>query len=186
MKDLPETHDRCIRSRLTIFVVLVHFALVPVRLGGQDVLSAPAAQELSTLLMQSKLDSIATRDPEESDRFIAALFFPDSQLLVVAARYTAPPLLDEKLATRQYRDIYAELHLASIPESKLFFQDLRADGLQAEGDQAVDVMYEGGVTQTIFDGRKLTEKVYAEKFMKADAEYKRLLTLLIEELKKAS
>lgn len=91
-----------------MLLVLLQFAMAPVSLGGQYSLSTPAAQELSTLLVQNNLDSIATKDPEESDRFIAALFFPHSQLLVVAARYAAPSLLDEKLAKRQYREIYTE------------------------------------------------------------------------------
>jgi hypothetical protein len=114
------------------------------------------------------------------------LFFPKSQLLVVSARYSAPSLLEEKLAKRQYRDIYDDLHGAAVQESKIFFQDLGADGLHADEDQAVDVLYERGVAQTIFDGRKHRQagSSHAEKFGKADTQYKRLLSLLIEELKK--
>ena len=35
------------------------------------------------------------------------------QLIVVAARYAAPPLLNEKLAQGNYRDVYIELNSAS-------------------------------------------------------------------------
>jgi hypothetical protein len=160
-------------------------ALVTLSLSAQDSLSASAAHDLSELLTARKLDAVATRDPEESDRFIAALFFPKSQFLVITARYTVPSLLEEKLAKRQYRDIYGDLHGGSLQESKVFFQDLGADGLHAQGDHAVDVLYERGIAQTIFDGRKdgQTGKSYAEQFGKADALYSRLLSLLIEELK---
>jgi hypothetical protein len=163
-------------------------ALVTLALGAQDSLSASAARDLSELLTARKLDAVATRDPEESDRFIAALFFPKSQLLVITARYTVPSLLKEKLARGQYRDVYGDLHGGSVQESKVFFQDLGADGLHAEGDHAVDVLYERGIAQTMFDGRKhgQAEKAYVEKFRTADAQYSRLLSLLIEELKKAS
>ena len=54
---------------------------------------------------------------------------------------------------------------------------------------AVDVMYERVVNQTIFDGnpakQKLSQAAYAEKFAAADANYSRLLDLLIAELKTA-
>jgi hypothetical protein len=163
-------------------------ALVTLGLGAQDSLSASAAHDLSELLTTRKLDAVATKDPEESDRFIAALFFPKSQLLVITARYTAPSLLEEKLVKGQYRDVYGDLHGASVQESKVFFQDIGADGLHAEGDHAVDVLYERGLVQTMFDGRKhgQAEKTYVEKLRSADAQYSRLLSLLIEELKKAS
>ena len=99
-------------------------ALVTLSLGAQDSLSASAAHDLSELLTARKLDAVATRDPAESDRFIAALFFPKSQLLVITARYTVPSLLEEKLAKRQYRDIYGDLHGASLQESKVSFRTL--------------------------------------------------------------
>jgi hypothetical protein len=161
-------------------------ALMPAGLAAQQSQSAPPAKELSSLLTQRKLDCIATRDPVEQDRFTAALFFPGAQLLVVSARYAAPSLLAEKLSKQQCRDIYADLQGAPIVESKLFFQDLGADGLHAGGEN-VDVLYEKGVTQTIFDGRKrkLSDTVYADKFTEADARYSRFLTSLIEEAAKA-
>jgi hypothetical protein len=164
------------------------FVLASAVVIGQDSLSAPAAQELSTLLADRKLEAMAAKDPQEPDRFVAALFFPENQLLVVSARYAAPSLMDERIAKQQYREIYADLQGASIPESKVFFQDLGADGLHPEAEQVVDLMYEKGVTQTIFNGPKkgVTEKAYAEKFRHADATYSRLLSLLIGELRKSS
>lgn len=176
------------RWRFGALVFLGLCALLTLRLSAQESLSASSAHDLSELLTLHKLDAIATTDPDESDRFIAALFFPKSQLLVISARYTVPSLLQEKLAKRQYREIYGDLHGASIQESKVFVQDLGADGLHADGDHAVDVLYERGIAQTIFDGRKHGQNgnTHAEKFAKADAQYSRLLTLLMEELKSAS
>jgi hypothetical protein len=176
------------RWNVVTLVFLGQCALLSVGLSAQDSLSASPAHDLSELLTARKLDAVATKDPKESDRFIAALFLPESQLLVITARYTVPSLLEEKLAKRLYRDVYGDLHGASVQESKIFFQDLGADGLHAEGDHAVDVMYERGVAQTIFDGRKHGQagKSDADRFGKADAKYSRLLSLLIGELKKAS
>ena len=75
---------------------------------AQDAKSAAGARELAGLLAQKKLDAVAARDPAAPDAFVAALHFP-GQLLIISARYTAPPLLNEKLARREYRDVYIEI-----------------------------------------------------------------------------
>jgi len=96
-------------------------------------------------------------------------------------------MLQEELAKKQYEEIYATLQQAAIQESKVFFQDFKADGLHAKADAAVDVLYEQVTRQTIFDGnpdrQKLSQEAYAARFKAADALYSRLLTLLIGELK---
>lgn len=156
-------------------------------LSAQESRSGPLARELTTLMTSHKLGAIAAKDPGAPDRFVAALAFPDVQLLVVSARYSMPQVLDEQLGKRQYDDVYAALQQSSFPESKVFFQDLKADGLHPTADGGVDVMYEQVVHQTIFDGnpskQKLTSAAYAAKLNAADALYSRLLTLLIAEIK---
>ena len=149
--------------------------------------SGPLARELAELMVAQQLGAVAARDPDTPDRFVAALLFPDVQLLVVSARYAAPSLLQEQLDKRAYNEIYISLQQAAIADSKVFFQDLEADGLHAKAQAAVDVMYERMVNQTVFDGNprvhKMTEAAYAEKLAAADAAYSRLLALLIGELK---
>jgi hypothetical protein len=156
---------------------------------AQDSTSGPLARELSTLLAGRNLSAIATQDPERPDRFVAAVVFPVVQLIVIAARYATPTVLEDQLAKRQYNDVYGILQQASTQDSRVFFQDLKADGLHAKPGAAVDVMYERVVDQTIFDGapekRKVSEAAYLEKFRSADALYSRLLTLLIAEVKNA-
>ena len=70
---------------------------------------------------------------------LAALFFP-GQLLVMSARYEVPIYLEEKLADKQYREVYIDLNSASIPESRVFITDSSANGLQAlrTGDNLFD------------------------------------------------
>ena len=87
------------------------------------------AKQLTDLMQAQKLDAIATRTGE--DHFAAILFIPGVQMLVVSARYTAPALLNEKILGRQYRDVYLDLASASVPDSKLFIEDMQADGLRA-------------------------------------------------------
>ena len=54
-------------------------------LQAQDSKSAALAKELTTLLKERKLDSIAARLPTTTDLYVAALYFP-GQLIVVRAR----------------------------------------------------------------------------------------------------
>jgi hypothetical protein len=153
--------------------------------------SAPLAKELVQLIEQQKLDSLAAKDPAVPDHFVGALYFPGLQLLVVSARYSAPPLLNERITKKEYREVYIDLNSASIQETKVFVEDLKADGLFAvrESDQPFDI-FEGGGKRTMFDGdwkkQKLSEKEYMDTFAAADEKYAQYLALLIAELKKGS
>ena len=148
--------------------------------------SAPLAQELAKLLEAGKLDSVAAQG-REPDRFFAALYFP-GQLLVVSARYSVPVLLVEKLQQKSYRDIYMDLHGASIPDTKVFIQDIGADGLKSKADSAPDSYERGANTRWSFDGEWRKQKIaseeqYLKNFAAADAEYAEILTALIQKAK---
>jgi hypothetical protein len=162
-------------------------ALIVTTAAAAEFRSGALARELTTLMSAQKLAAIAAKDPDAPDRYVAALAFPQAQLLVVAARYSVPQVLDAHIAQRKYDEVYAALQQSSFPESKVFFQDLKADGLHPTADGGVDVMYEQVVHQTIFDGnpgkQKLSNAAYAEKVAAADALYSRLLTLLIAQVK---
>ena len=114
--------------------------------------SAPIATELATALSQQRLDAIAPQDPDEPDRFTAALFFENTQLLVVSGRYASPSLMKARLALKQYRDVYLDLSGSSIAGTNILFQDMDADGLCARCEQAVDIVYDGSQTAKVFDG----------------------------------
>ncbi|MGD9902330.1 MAG: hypothetical protein AB7U83_02585 [Vicinamibacterales bacterium] len=157
--------------------------------AAQDVKSAAGATELAKVLAGKKLDAIAAKDPSAPDAFVAALHFP-GQLMVISARYAAPPLLNEKLVNRDYRDVYIELNAASIVESRIFVTDVNADGLRPrrEGrDGPVDMRDAGGTTMR-FDGNwredKMSEDEYMKAFAAADAHYAQAVDLLLAEAKK--
>jgi hypothetical protein len=141
-----------------------------------DSRSGPLARRLADVLTRGHLEAIAAVDPSVPDRFVAALLFPDVQLLVVAGRYPAADALRAQLAARQYKDVYLELTGGSARDSRIFFQDLKADGLHPDSGGDVDVMYEHVDKQTILDG-----KPDKARFNAADQEYARLLTLLVNE-----
>lgn len=165
-------------------------SLLPADAAAQESKSASLAKELTQLLDQGKLDSVAAKDPGEPDRFVAALYFPGS-LFVVSARYAVPALMKEKLAGRNYRDIYIDLNSASIAESKIFVSDLGANGLKfkREEHEPFDT-YDQGPRQLLFDGewrkRKMSEEEYMKSFAEADDQYAKILALLVTAAKKAS
>lgn len=149
--------------------------------------SEPVARELGRLMVQQKLPAFAAKDPRAANTFVAAMLFPNVQLLVVAGEPVAPAATQAQIDQKQYNDVYLTLQQAVNPNSKIFFQDLKADGLHAKAADAMDIVYEHVSAQTMFDGQpakhKLTEAQYSQKFAEADAAYARLLQVLVDSLK---
>ena len=169
-----------------LIIVMLVLTLVPAATPDRAPQSATIATELAKALSEQRLDAIAAQDPDEPDRFIAALFFADSQLLVVSARYASPSLLTVRLAQKQYRDVYLDLSASSIADSSVLFQDMNADGLCARRGQAADIVYDGGQAATLFDGdwdKHKSDKTYEQQFVAADQQYSRLLKILLAQLR---
>src|SRR5262245_35528299 len=172
-------------------VTVVSLLAQPVPASAQEGKSAALAKQLTAALDSAKLDSIAAKDPGAADMFVAALYFPGSQLLVVSAKYSVPQLLDARILKKEYRDTYIDLSSASVIETKVFIQDSGADGMKAKNQdgQAFD-SYESGGKPLNLDGdwkkQKLTEQEYMKAFTAADDKYSQLLTALLGHLKKTS
>ena len=122
--------------------------------------------------------------------FVAALYFPGMQLLVVSGKYSVPQLLVD--AARE------EGVPRRLPRSerrrhrpKIFIEDPGADGLKAkrESNQPFDQAEMAG-KRTMFDGdwkaQKLSEQDYMKAFSAADERYAQILTALLAQLKKTS
>jgi hypothetical protein len=158
---------------------------------AQDAQSPAAVKELTQLLDAKKLDSIAAADTQSPGTYVGALYFPGSQLLVVSAKYAAPPLLNEKIAKKDYREVYIDLSSASVAGSKLFVMDTNADGLAAKpgGDQAFDTVERAG-TNISLDGEwkkaKMSEADYMKAFTDIDTAYVHAIQTLINQLKSQS
>ncbi len=177
-----------IRWMAFLIVLLSVLVLPPVALA-QDSKSAALAQELTALLDTKKLDAIAAKDPSAPDLFVAALYFPGTQLLVASARYSVPAILNEKLAKKEYRDIYTDLNSAMIPGTNVLVMDMGADGLQPKrGETHVDTC-DIGNKSFLFDGdwkrmQMASEEDYNKAFADADARYAKMLSALIAQAKK--
>lgn len=154
--------------------------------------SAVLAKELAQLLDTKKLDSIAGADSQDLGTYVAALYYPGTELLVVSAKYAAPPLLTEKIGHKNYRDVYIDLNSAAVAGSKLWVEDLFADGLVArpggDGLAADNCEMEG--KKVVFNGEwkkaKMSEGDYTKAFTKADEAYARALQILINQLKSST
>lgn len=174
-------------TRWLAAAVLALWAAGTAQAAASESRSAALTKELSALMAERQMDAIGAHDPQAPGRFVAAMLFPGVQLLVVEARHPSPDTLQARLFYKQYKDVYFDLQQPSITDGKVFIQDLGCDGLRADGVGSVDIMYEGGKTQTLFDGnwkkRGQSETEYQTKFQKADEQYTRMLGLLIAELK---
>jgi hypothetical protein len=172
--------------RRALFAVLLASFAVPA--GAQDLKSGDVARQLTQLLDSKKLDTIAVADSKNPGTYVAAMYFPGTQLLVVSAKYSAPEMLTELLARKDFRGVYVELSSASIQSSKLFVMDAYANGLMPKpsGEQPADSIDRGGTVST-FDGgwkkAKISEADYMKSFGDADAAYTQLLQLLVNQLK---
>jgi hypothetical protein len=164
---------------------------LPSTASAQESKSAPLAKQLAAALDAGKLDSIAAKDPVDSDRFVAALYFPGMELLVISAKYSVPQLLADRLGRKEYRDVYMDLNGASVADSKIFIEDPGADGLKAkrEDNQPFDQIDIAG-KRTMFDGdwkkQKVSEQDYMKTFSAADERYAELLAALLAQAKKTS
>ena len=166
------------------------FASVP-SASAEDSKSAAAAKELVQALEAAKLEAIATPDPATPGVFVAALYSPGTQLLVVSAKYSAPPLLVDRITAKDYQAVYVDLQSASVRGSKVFVMDQAADGLlpKLSGDSSAADSFDEGDKSVSFDGdwkkAKVTEADYNKSFADADERYAKLLSMLLAQAKKA-
>ena len=177
--------------RLRSALVAATLVLAGTSAFAQEPKSASLAADLTKLLDQMKVDSVAARHPGAPDQYVGALYFFGSQLLVVTARYEVPELLDSKLASKAYRDVYIDLNSASVASTKVFVSDLGCNGLRAERDdnEPYDTIEMAGKNWN-FDGdwkkAELSEEEYMKGYQEAEGEYVKMLQALLTELRKTS
>ena len=174
----------------TVLLALVLSAVLHAEEQGSD--SSAAAAKLVALLHSRSLEAVATADPAQAGRFAAALYLPGSQLLAISAISPDPMRVAPAIAAGNHRQVYMDLHTQGAKAGRLFVMDLQADGLQptANRNQPFDIVWEDGMTQTVYDGdwkrQKLTEDAYQRRFAEADREYAALLRVLIAAVEGAS
>jgi hypothetical protein len=170
---------------LKLFVVMVVGGLIAAADPAPPLQSSALARELAKTLSSQQLEAIAAQDPDDPERFIAALFAP-GQLLVVSRRHVSPAAIQARLSQRQYRDVYLDLQASPATDGSWFLQDMQADGLCAVREQTADILYAGNDAPAVFDGdwktRGSSEKAYQQELIAADQRYARLLEVLLRQL----
>jgi len=152
--------------------------------------SAPLASELVKLLDSMKLDAVAGSRGTNNE-FVAAMYFPGSQLVVVNAKSSVPDRMKYLILQKSYKDLYVELNGAVDQASKVFVSDLGANGLQfkREKNQPFDTVDTTGKT-TAFDGdwrkAKMSEQEYTKLYQAQDEQYSQMLQALLATLKNPS
>ncbi len=158
---------------------------------AQNAQSAAVAKSLTSALDQAKLAAIAAADPANPGVYVAALYYPGAELLVVQGKYSAPEAMTAALASKDYRGVYVDLNGAADPASKIFIEDLKADGLDADpGNNQPFDSYDAGTQKVQFNhdwkAQKISQDEYKKLFSTADEQYTHMLTLLLDEVRKPS
>jgi hypothetical protein len=163
--------------------------IVPTAAVAQESKSAVVASELTRLLDEAKLDSIAAKHTV-AGQYVSALYIAGSQLLVVSAKYSVPARIDVLLTEKKYQEIYQDLNSASEKDSKVFVMDLGANGLRFKQEKneldTADVSGKSVVFDGDWDKAKISEEEYRKAFEAADAQYMQMLQALVVALKKPS
>lgn len=178
-----------VAHRLRVVIALSCVLVVPSAARAQDSKSAAIATELTRLLAEAKLDSIAAKH-EVAGQYVGALYIAGSQLLVVSAKYSVPSRMDYLLGQKAYQEIYQDLNSASEQQSKVFVMDLGANGLRFKREKneldTADVSGKSVVFDGDWDKAKISEVEYRKTFESTDAQYARMLQALVAALKKPS
>jgi hypothetical protein len=163
--------------RVHLLAVLV--VMAPGVIAADEPSHSPAmARELVAHLEARHLEAFATVDPRASDRFIAVLYIPNSQLLVVGARHPATEALALKIQQQQFRDVYLDLQASPDISGKVFIHDVNADGLQRSAGTIPDNVYEEGKRITLIN----RGNVDADRLGRSEDEYERMLSALLAAL----
>lgn len=153
---------------------------------AQESKSAPLARELAQLLESAKLTNIGASDPTNG-AFVAAMYIPGTQLLVVSGKFNSPDIGPYRLSKKEFRELYMDLMGGSVAGSKVVASDISADGLAFKPANGVPGdSWEHGTTNFAFEGAKkakLKDEEYTKTYSQADAEYARMLSLLIQQAK---
>lgn len=163
--------------------VLCGAIAVPVA-AAQESKSAPLAKQLAQALDAAKIESIAAADPSTGG-FIAAIYIPGTQLLVVSGAFDKPDLGTHRISKKEYRDLYMDLQGAAKAGTRCFAMDVSANGLSIKATDVADSWEQANKTIS-FDGwrkAKMSEEDYTKAYVQADEQYARILALLLAEAK---
>jgi hypothetical protein len=159
--------------------------------------ASPAkAKELVAALASKKLEAFAMPDASEAGRFTAVLVVPGVELLVVSAVYDRPSDIEYYLYHKDYTKAYSDLRASLLAKKRVYFEDAFCDGIVPQPPKK-SLVFDSETMETeklLFNGivadprkrndTRISLEDYTARFKAADDRYTRLLTLLLDELKK--
>ena len=181
---------------VSIVAVLALGVFAPVAATAQEPASKSVGvtKELVTLLdakVEGGMAFLAAKLPDGAALYVGALYLQSvPQLLVVTAQYDPAVLMDGRLAKKDYREAYTDLNSASKAGTRVFFEDLLANGLLPTRDEGTPFdMFTGADGRLVkFDGdpksSKMSDEEYAKAFAAADQQYLKAVQALLAEAKK--
>jgi len=177
---------KCVSTGVLVAVLAAGAGRPAMAAGSQESKSAPLARQLTQALDAAKLDSIGATD-STTGGFVAALYIPGTQLLVVSGKFDRPEIGSHRVSKKEFRELYMDLMGAAVAGSRLFASDVSCDGLniKPQGDVPADTWEQANKTQA-FEGAKkakLSEEAYVKAYSEADAQYARILQLLLAQAK---
>lgn len=172
-----------------LLLALLATGVIASAAGPQESKSAPLARQLTQALDAAKLDSIAAADPSTGG-FVAALYIPGTQLLVVSGKFESPEIGTHRISKGEFRELYVDLMGASVASSRQFAADVSCDGFVArpDNDAPADTWEVANKTQA-FEGpkkAKLSDDDYLNVYTRADEQYAHILQLLLAKAKPGS
>jgi hypothetical protein len=177
------------KRHLTVAVALALCGMTTAAAAQQGFQSSAPAAELIAALQERKLEAISARDPDQPGAFVAALYVPASQLLlVVSGPHSVPAAIDKYIADRKHMDTYLALNGAEGKPGRFFVMDVNADGLHRDcaPGESFDSTLRNGSNQVSFDGnwraQGVTAAGYDGRFAEDDGAYARLLQVLAASL----
>src|SRR5687768_13153479 len=102
-----------IQSGLLVAASMIMLSAVAIDGADQESKSAPLARQLAQALDAAKLDAIAAADPSNG-AFVAALYIPGTQLLVVSGKFVTPDIGTHRISKKEFRELYMDLMGASV------------------------------------------------------------------------
>ena len=158
--------------------------------SAQDSKSAAIAKELAQMLDAAKLEAIAAPDPATPGVFVAAMYIPGSELLVVSAKYAAPPLLVDRITARTIsRCTWTSSRRPSAGARSS--SRTRGPMVSSQNRPAINLQTAGtrGTSRSTFDGdwkkAKIAEADTRRSYTAADDRYAKMLSMLLAQAKKA-
>jgi hypothetical protein len=159
--------------------------------------SAAKAKELAALMQSKKMEAFAAKVPEQPARYAAVLLSPGVQMTLVSSIYERFSDIDYRIYYKDFMNAFMDLRTGMLAKERVIIEDHKCDGLlPVPGKESAPDIVSGGGSPRSFDGDfadpkkraakppKISPEEYLKLYTDNDANYAKLLDVLLTELKK--